>query len=62
MQLLELQAELYTFFSWNTIFQTMVIQTWASGIHSKMNEVSLSLQGKQPSEFVASGEVGAFKH
>ena len=39
----------------------MDIQTWVSGIHSKMNEISLSLQGKQLSEFVASGEVGAFQ-
>ena len=63
VQLFELQAELAILFfsSWNTIFQTMDNQTWVSGIHSKMNEISLSLQGKQLSKFVASGEVGAFK-
>ena len=55
VQLFELQAELAIFFfsSWNNIFQTMDIHTWVSGIHSKMNELSLSLQGKQLSEFVA---------
>lgn len=54
----EWQAELAPFLSWHTIFQTRVIQTWASGMCSKMNETSLSLQRKQLSEFVASGEVG----
>lgn len=54
VQLFELQAELAIFFSsWNSIFQTMDIHKWVSGIHSKMNEISLSLQGKQLSEFVA---------
>lgn len=52
VQLFELQTELATFL-WNTIcmcksdWQTMTVQTWVFGTFSKMNLVTVSLQGKQ---------------
>lgn len=40
----------------------MVIQTWAFGTNTlKMNKVSLPLQGKQLTEFVANDKIQAFR-
>lgn len=39
----------------------MAIQTWGPGIHFLKNEVSLSLQGKQLTAFVANNKISAFQ-
>lgn len=42
--------------------QTVVLQAWVfADVFSKMNRVSLSLQGKQLTVFIANDQIQAFK-
>lgn len=47
----------HSFYTWKKNWQTMTIQTYFKTISSKMNTVSLSLQGKQLRPLMANDNI-----